>query len=266
VSQSRTVSQKCPNCGANLDVDAKTELFACEYCGATIAVERKDGDVALAAISAVVAKLTSGSERGAAEMAVKRLTTELAAAEIERARHDARRAAELAPYDAQIDALGETQRGGHVWVDALGVATPVIVWTAIGEHVPVILPVVALVVGWWLARKQRDVAGRLASLFFAWAFFYVAMLLSLFPFSDGGTKPPPMWLLYSLIGVALAIAFVWSAWRTRRRKAKRLASLGVAQTARAAVAARFDDEAVVLRRRVLDVERRVAEAKARADS
>jgi ribosomal protein S27AE len=207
VVEARSVVEKCPNCGANLAVSANADRFACEYCGATIAVQRRGDDVSLAAIKEVVSTLTGNSERNAAEMAVKRLSTELAAAEHERSRHDPRRSMELAPFDAKVESLGETQRGAHAWVDAIGVAMPALVWAAYGDHVPVIVPLAALVLG-----------------------------------------------------------FLWSAWRTRRRTAKRLAALDSAKSARADVAARFGSEALVLRRRVLDVERKLAESKARAET
>ena len=264
MSEARAVTQKCPNCGANLAVAPKSDRFACEYCGATVAVERKGGDVSLSAIHAVVAELTKGSGRSAAELAIKRVTAELDAARAARARRNEAARQELAVFDEQIAALGERQGGFHVWIDTVGIALPALVWAAYDGHAPVIIVVAALVAGWWLARRKRDVAGRIASFFWTWGLLYAALMLSTMPFMDL-TKTPPAWLIPTMLSIGFPCAIAWSALRTRRRAAKRQAALAAVEAQKAVVEKRVNEEDRELGQRVREIESRIAEYRARAD-
>ncbi len=67
---------KCANCGANLEVRAETETFACGYCGASQMVERHGGTVSLRLLTDSISKVQVGTDKTAAELAIRRLKEE----------------------------------------------------------------------------------------------------------------------------------------------------------------------------------------------
>jgi hypothetical protein len=72
-----SVTLKCLNCGANLRIGAKVVEFACEYCGASQAVEREGGVVCLRLLSAKIDYIKDTVDRTAAGLAIHRLNGEL---------------------------------------------------------------------------------------------------------------------------------------------------------------------------------------------
>lgn len=68
---------KCPGCGAALKVANDLETFACMYCGATVKVEKSGGTVNLRIAEELVG-VRKGTDKTAAELAIRRLQQELA--------------------------------------------------------------------------------------------------------------------------------------------------------------------------------------------
>lgn len=77
---------KCAACGAPLEVTSDMEQFACGYCGTTQVVERRGGTVLLKVLGDAIAKVQSGTDRTAAELALRRLRGDLAVLESENRR------------------------------------------------------------------------------------------------------------------------------------------------------------------------------------
>src|SRR5215210_5749739 len=74
---------KCVNCGAGLEISPDMSRFACGYCGAEQLVERKGGTVFLKSVTDAISKVQVGTDKTAAELAIKRLEGELVQAELE---------------------------------------------------------------------------------------------------------------------------------------------------------------------------------------
>ena len=68
---------KCANCGANLEISPDTTDFACGYCGAAQIVERRGGTVALRLVTDAISKVQVGTDKTAAELAIRRLKDEI---------------------------------------------------------------------------------------------------------------------------------------------------------------------------------------------
>ncbi len=74
--QAMLVALKCPNCAGALKVGPEMSAFACGYCGANVVVKREGGTVSLG-LEAAIAKVQRGTDKTAAELAIKRLLTEI---------------------------------------------------------------------------------------------------------------------------------------------------------------------------------------------
>jgi ribosomal protein S27AE len=75
----KTLTLNCTNCGAGLEVSQDMERFACGYCGTQQIVERKGGTVALKPLTDAIRMVQTGTDKTAAELALKRMGEELAA-------------------------------------------------------------------------------------------------------------------------------------------------------------------------------------------
>jgi DNA-directed RNA polymerase subunit RPC12/RpoP len=82
-SADRIVGLKCPSCGGNLDIAPDMDTFACGYCGTRQVVQRRGGTVCLKPIGEAIARVQVGTDRTAAELAVRRLRGDLVAIEQE---------------------------------------------------------------------------------------------------------------------------------------------------------------------------------------
>ncbi len=82
-TQLRTLTLKCPGCGAGLDVTPEMDRFACGYCGTEQIVQRQGGTVALKLITDAILQVQSGTDRTAAELAIRRINDEVAALDFE---------------------------------------------------------------------------------------------------------------------------------------------------------------------------------------
>lgn len=77
------ITLSCPNCGANLNITSDMETFACGYCGSRQIVQRHGGTISLKLLGDAIARVQVGTDRTAAELAVRRLREELASTELE---------------------------------------------------------------------------------------------------------------------------------------------------------------------------------------
>lgn len=82
----QTITLKCPSCGANLAITPEMDTFACGYCGTQQMVQRSGGTVSLKLIGEAIARVQRGTDRTAAELAIRRLREDLADVEAERKR------------------------------------------------------------------------------------------------------------------------------------------------------------------------------------
>jgi predicted RNA-binding Zn-ribbon protein involved in translation (DUF1610 family) len=73
----QTLTLKCINCGANLEISEDMTRFACGYCGTEQLVQRRGGTVALKPIANAIARVQAGTDKTAAELAIRRLKEEL---------------------------------------------------------------------------------------------------------------------------------------------------------------------------------------------
>lgn len=72
-----TIILKCSNCGGNLEITSDITTFACGYCGLSQIVERAGGIISLKALTDAISKVQIGTDKTAAELAIKRLKEEL---------------------------------------------------------------------------------------------------------------------------------------------------------------------------------------------
>jgi hypothetical protein len=79
----KTYALACPRCGAGLKVAELIESFTCSYCDASVRVERGGGIVGLQLLGDEVRRVRAGTDKTAAELAIMRLTKELAVLEDE---------------------------------------------------------------------------------------------------------------------------------------------------------------------------------------
>jgi hypothetical protein len=76
------ITLKCSNCGANLQITNEMSTFACGYCGASQMVERSGGTISLKLLTNAISKVQVGTDKTAAELALRRLSEELAQIEL----------------------------------------------------------------------------------------------------------------------------------------------------------------------------------------
>ncbi|MES3011113.1 MAG: hypothetical protein V4738_10035 [Pseudomonadota bacterium] len=76
----KVISLACTGCSAPLTIQSHIDTFACGYCGISLQVERSGGVVALHKVENAIRAVQSGTDRTAAELALKRLKNELVGA------------------------------------------------------------------------------------------------------------------------------------------------------------------------------------------
>ena len=76
------VSLTCPNCGGKLQVSTTIDRFACIYCGNEYIVNRGEGIIFLQPVVEGLKKVHSGVDKTASELAIQRLSEEIATLEI----------------------------------------------------------------------------------------------------------------------------------------------------------------------------------------
>lgn len=82
-TQLKSLTLKCPSCGAALDITLDMERFACGYCGTEQVVQRQGGTVALTLVTEAISRVQVGTDRTAAELALRRINDEMAALDAE---------------------------------------------------------------------------------------------------------------------------------------------------------------------------------------
>jgi hypothetical protein len=102
---------KCPGCGAPLQVDKSVETFGCSYCGGSVQVHEKNGLVSLRLLKDAISGVQRGTDRTAAELAIRRLTDELAALDSQREAARASRDELDRRGQAKLKALANTNNG-----------------------------------------------------------------------------------------------------------------------------------------------------------
>jgi hypothetical protein len=117
MTEARIFALQCPSCGAGLSVASSLDVFSCSYCGATIKLAQSGGTVALELLGRQLAGVQRGTDKTAAELALRRLSDELAVLNAEADqlnRHRAWRAETLAIEKDEI-----RERNGHVLMLAI---------------------------------------------------------------------------------------------------------------------------------------------------
>jgi predicted RNA-binding Zn-ribbon protein involved in translation (DUF1610 family) len=77
------ITLTCPTCGGKLQITDKISTFACGHCGNEHIVHREGGAVYLAPLAQDVRHIRTGVDKTAAELAVARLSKEVATLESE---------------------------------------------------------------------------------------------------------------------------------------------------------------------------------------
>jgi hypothetical protein len=85
------ITLSCPSCGGKLEITKDVEQFACAHCGNEHVVRRGAGIVSLAPVMEGLQKVQASSDRVRAELAIQRLTAELAEVQHQREAAEARR-------------------------------------------------------------------------------------------------------------------------------------------------------------------------------
>ncbi len=73
----KVITLKCASCGAALEISPDMDQFACGYCGSEQIVERRGGTISLKLVTDAITKVQAGTDKTAAELALKRLKEEL---------------------------------------------------------------------------------------------------------------------------------------------------------------------------------------------
>lgn len=90
-----SLTLKCSNCGSNLEITSEMSTFACGYCGASQIVERRGGTVSLKILSDSISKVQVGTDKTAAELAIKRLKEEFEETNLQFSLHEKKRLEEV---------------------------------------------------------------------------------------------------------------------------------------------------------------------------
>ena len=106
----KLVSLTCPSCGATLDVGPSIDNFACGFCASNIVVERSGNIVVLRLLNQAIGKVQRGTDRTAAELAIRRLSEEVK--QLEREEQACDRA--LAQITAKWSGIGKIGFSGRI--------------------------------------------------------------------------------------------------------------------------------------------------------
>lgn len=77
----KTITLKCSSCGGNLEITPEMDNFACGYCGVSQIVQRRGGTISLKLLTDSISKVQIGTDKTAAELAIKRLGKEIVSAQ-----------------------------------------------------------------------------------------------------------------------------------------------------------------------------------------
>ena len=71
------IKMTCPSCGGNLEITQDIDRFACAHCGVEHIVKRAGGIVSLSPVVEGIKQVQVGTDKTAAELALKRLEKEI---------------------------------------------------------------------------------------------------------------------------------------------------------------------------------------------
>lgn len=77
MNNSNVVALKYPGCGAALRIELQAQTHACGYCGATLRVDHAQDALSLSLVADAVAGVQRGTDRTAAELAIRRLSEDI---------------------------------------------------------------------------------------------------------------------------------------------------------------------------------------------
>lgn len=92
------INLKCPSCAGALEVTSDMDRFACGYCGSEQMVVRQGGTVSLKLVTDAISRVQVGTDKTAAELALKRLEGEIRNAEDACRRLSEKHAGEIQVY------------------------------------------------------------------------------------------------------------------------------------------------------------------------
>jgi ribosomal protein S27AE/cytochrome c-type biogenesis protein CcmH/NrfF len=144
------VSLRCPRCGANLSIGKTADIFACGYCGASVKVERSGNIIALRLLTDAMSSVQRGTDRTAAELAIRRLSEELKALEREKDDLLDSRRGMIAKWDKRIKAADQSSDKGILFLVGVIVlfitAAVLSPFEKLNERVKWVIAIVAIVV------------------------------------------------------------------------------------------------------------------------
>ncbi|MGA9768264.1 MAG: hypothetical protein WBV94_04435 [Blastocatellia bacterium] len=126
LDQPRIIKLTCLSCGGALEITNDLERFACGYCGIEQIVERRGGIVALKPIAEAISKVQIGTDKTAAELALKRLPQEIETLRLQRQQCESQGRKQVKVLRQQRDsreARGQmevTNRGSRTFYIAIG--------------------------------------------------------------------------------------------------------------------------------------------------
>lgn len=77
------ITLSCPSCGGRLEITKDMDRFVCAHCGNEQIVRRAGGTISLAPVMEGLQKVQASTDRVSAELAIQRLTKELAESDIQ---------------------------------------------------------------------------------------------------------------------------------------------------------------------------------------
>lgn len=148
----------CPHCGATLSVsEAMGKSVACSYCGTSLAIQKSEGTVFLTELGDAISRVQAGTDRTAAELAVRRLSEDLARLETGRRQLTTRREGVVTAHRAELT-------GRYLAMGCLAFVVPILGLVILGglfgrERVNLSLPYIMFIAGavilFLLVRKHR---------------------------------------------------------------------------------------------------------------
>ena len=121
----KIIALRCTSCGGRLEISPDMSEVACGYCGTNLAIERRGGTVALRMVTEAIGKVQAGTDKTAAELAIRRLSEEIA--DLQRNR------AEWVKYKNERSLLLQNQLIGGIVVAVVSASLITAVITRFGD-------------------------------------------------------------------------------------------------------------------------------------
>jgi ribosomal protein S27AE len=154
MSEVTTYALRCPRCGGSLAVAKSLETFTCEYCGSSVQVQRQGGAVSLALLGDAIQMVQRGTDKTAAELAIRRISEESAVRDRQRAKLVEERKAQEGFWRVKIYAK---KNDGNFWLLASSRGSP------FGSHMSLEKALATV----FASRAQRCVRESFVFLYFA---------------------------------------------------------------------------------------------------